>query len=202
MAAKKFVPAALLFLCTITTGNAQSQSLEAAYEKRQQEQAWRNSCSHWEQAQWEEVFGSGKDARIKVFPDGRLFTSSRDRMGDGCSGDWGVIAAAIVGRMGSHTKWYPDGSGMRSTVKVEKEGLVAYSVSCSKRKCRIDRVRRTVIGRKIGEAKSRGIDLSPQLPFRPVLLLLPWPCRRPVATVVLSGMVKGKINGKRLSNSH
>ncbi len=169
MAAKKFVPAALLLLCTITTGNAQSQSLEAAYEKRQQEQAWRNSCSHWEQAQWEEVFGVGEDARIKVFPDGRLFTSSRNRMGDGCSGEWGVVAAAIVDKMGSHTKWYPDGSGIRSTVKVEKEGLVAYSVICSKWKCRTDRVRRAVIGRKIGEAKSERIDLSPQPPLRPVL---------------------------------
>mgnify|MGYP006294108857 CR=1 FL=1 len=146
--------------------NALGQSLESTYKRQRVQEEWRNSCSHWKTAEWE---NTALDYRIKIFPDGRLFqTLEYESHWNGlpsCLGSWGTISGD---RMGSHTRLYKDGSGLRYTIKVEGDELVSYS------EMRLDgqwsgRVLREVLGKRIATQKTEKKDSVLPEPTQPAL---------------------------------
>ena len=130
----------------------------------------RNSCEHYDAAQWQEWRSFSRDVvpaslgsgRVLIRPNGTLFATRLDLFYEieqmrgrplgrsfkprTCSGGGNLWSAK---KMGTHTHFHDDGSGSKNQTVVEGDFLVTYSQSCIRWACG-GHVTRHVLGVRIG----------------------------------------------------
>ena len=133
-----------------------SAGLDGAYRKQQQDAARRNDCRQWYQAQWSAKSPSMGINRILQKPNGRLIWIDLEVEKDGairCDASPYNTWTAGESRLGYHKRFFKDGSGSESTVKIEGNELVSYHSSCWDWKCPRLRVSSHLLAAKLTPQK-------------------------------------------------